>query len=104
MDWHELQKKKADALREIAKEHGAKGTTAMNKYQLVELVAGFLDIAKPHKIVEGAEKAEIKGKIKVLKAERQTALEAGDAAALSAARRKIHRLKRKIRRQASLTH
>ena len=41
---------------------------------------------------------EAKARIQALKADRRAALESGDSAKLKIARRRIHRLKRKIRR------
>jgi len=102
MDWHELQKKKVTELREMASEQGHSGTSGLIKDQLVEWLADKLGIERPHKVVSGMDKAGIKAKIRELKTERQQALEAGDHAALKRARRKIHRLKRRIRRGAHL--
>jgi len=103
MDWHELEKKKVDELRELAKEHAHEvGTSGLRKDQLVEIVAKALGIEKPHLVAEGINKTAIKRKIRALRTEVTAALEAKDHAAAKKTRRRIHRLKRRIRRAAHL--
>jgi hypothetical protein len=103
MDWHELAKKKVDELRELAKDKaGAEGTTGLHKDELVEIVAKALGIEKPHLIAEGINKRTIKQKIRTLRSDVTTALQAKDRAAVKRKRRQIHRLKRRIRRAAHL--
>jgi hypothetical protein len=105
MDWHELEKKKVDELREMAKERaGAEGTSGLRKEQLVEIVAAALGIEKPHLVAEGIDKKAIKAKIRLLKSEVVSALEANDRPTVRRKRRQIHRLKRRIRQAAHLTH
>jgi hypothetical protein len=105
MDWHELEKKKVDELREMAVEKaGVTGATGLHKDQLVEIVAEALGIEKPHLVVEGIDKTAIKRKIKVLKLELAEARENKDAKLAKAKRRHIHRLKRRIHKAAHLTH
>ncbi|MGH2571289.1 MAG: Rho termination factor N-terminal domain-containing protein [bacterium] len=105
MDWHELQKKKIAELREMAKEHAnVEGTTGLLKEQLVELVAKALHIEKPHLVVEGLEKLQIKTKIRALKADVQAAIQTKDRKLVKKKRRQIHRLKREIHKAAHLTH
>ena len=105
MDWHELNKTRVADLRDLMKEHlpEVTGITQMKKEQLVELLADKLEIERPHKVVEGIDKAAVKAKIKELKGQRNTALEAHDHGELKKQRRAIHRLKRKLRRAMSLT-
>lgn len=104
MDWHQLHKKRVADLREMMQEHlpEVTGITQMKKVQLVELLADKLGIDKPHKVVTGLDKQAVKGKIKELKVLRQAALEAKDSSELKKQRRAIHRLKRRMRRAASM--
>jgi hypothetical protein len=101
--YEELHKKTVAELRELAKglDHEAvKGYTQMNKDRLLPAVCEALgvDIKKhPHHEAKGIDKKKIKDQLKVLKAERQKAIEAGDHAQLKALRRKYHRLNRRIR-------
>ncbi len=104
MDWHELSKKKVTELREIAKEQGIEGTSGFNKEDLVATVAEKLGIERPHKVVDAKGKTEIKARIRELKAQRAAALEAGDREKLHQTRRQIHRLKRRVRKMAHLSH
>jgi hypothetical protein len=101
--YEELHKKTVAELRELAKgvDHEAvKGYTQMNKDHLLPAVCKALgvDIHKhPHHEAEGIDKRKLKDQMKVLKAEKQKALEAGDHAQLKAVRRQYHHLNRKIR-------
>jgi len=105
VDWHELNKNRVVDLRDLMKEHlpEVTGITQMKKDQLVELLAEKLEIASPHKVVEGINKAAVKAEIRALKLKRDAALESHDHAELKKQRRTIHRLKRKLRRAMSLT-
>ena len=105
MDWHELQKKKVDELRTLAIEKaGVTGASGLSKDDLVEVVAKELGIEKPHLVVEGLNKGKIKRRIRDAKVALKQALEDKDSAVVKAKRRQIHRLKRRIRRSAHLTH
>ena len=104
MDWHDLQKKKVDELREMAKEFGTEGTSGLHKDEVVALVAKNLGIDKPHLVVEGLDTGSIKQKIRLLKGQVQEALAAKDRKAAKAKRRQIHSLKRRIHKAAHLTH
>ena len=105
MDWHDLTKKKVDELREMAKEKaGVEGTTGLHKDELVAIVAKTLGIEKPHRVAEGIDKTSIKKKIRALRVDVAAALEANDSALAKRKRRQIHRLNRRIRRAAHLTH
>jgi hypothetical protein len=105
MDWNELQKTKVADLRDLMKEHlpEVTGITQMKKEQLVELLGDKLGIERPHKVVVGLDKSGIKARLRDLKSKREAALAAGDKADLNRRRKQIHRLKRKLRKAASLT-
>jgi len=96
-----LRKKTIADLREIAKglEHEAvKGYSQLRKDELLMAVCTALDIdPKEHRHVVGIDKKAVKSRIQELKAERDAAVEAGDAVKLKRTRRKIHRLKHKLR-------
>jgi hypothetical protein len=101
--YEELKKKTIDELREIAKglpEESVKGYTQMNKEHLLPTLCKALgiDIHKhPHHDAVGIDKSKLKARMHLLKAEKQKAREAGDAARLKAIRREYHHLNRKIR-------
>ena len=83
MDWHELEKMRVADLREMAKEKTElEGVSALHKDELVAKLAEALGIPRPHKVVEGGGKLELKQKIRELKAERQKAIDARDSAQL----------------------
>jgi Rho termination factor, N-terminal domain len=104
MDWHELMKKKVTELRDMGKEHGIEGTIGLTKDKLVEALATKLGIEKPHLVVAGAAKSVIKQKIHALRLEVDQAVAAKDHKLVHEKRRRIHHLKRQIRRGAHLTH
>lgn len=97
-----LKKKTVAQLREIAApltHEVLKGHKTMHKEQLVLALCEALGVdAHVHHEVVGIDKTAIKAQIRELKAKREEALKAHDHAGLKAARRKIHRLKRKIRK------
>jgi hypothetical protein len=80
------------------------GVTALNKAALVEAIAKEMGIDKPHKIAEGKGKTEIKQAIRSLKVKRDAARDQHDKAAMNEARHEIHKLRRKLRKMARLTH
>ncbi len=100
--FEELSGKTVAELREIAKEiehEAVKGYSSMHKEDLLKGVCIALGLEDHvHHDVVGVDKSAIKSKIKALKVERQAALEAHDHAKLKLMRRKIHRLKRNLRR------
>ena len=100
--FEELSGKTIAELREVAKEienEALKGYSSMHKADLLKAVCTALGLEDyVHHEVVGVEKGAIKTKIKALKVERQAALEAHDHAKLKITRRKIHRLKRNLRR------
>jgi hypothetical protein len=104
VDWHELHKKRVADLRDMMQEHlpEVTGITQMKKDELVNLLAEKLGIEPPKKVVEGIDKGSVKSKIREHKELRDKALAARDHAELKKQRRAIHRLKRQLRRAASL--
>jgi hypothetical protein len=89
-------------LREIAEgveSSEVQGYATMHKEDLaVALCKAWGIEARTVKKVVGIDKQEIKGKIQELKKKRTAALEANDHTELKRVRRKIHRLKRKMRK------
>ena len=100
--YEELKKKTVADLREIAKDidhEVLKGRSTMHKEQLLKALCKALGIDDhEHHETVGINKRQLKAQIKELKVERETALEARDHKKLKLTRRKIHRLKRTIRR------
>jgi hypothetical protein len=97
--YEELKHKTLADLREIAKgiEHEAiQGYTQLNKEHLIVALAKALGIHHTHHDVVGIDKSSIKARIRELKAQRASALEAHDHVQLKVVRRTIHRLKRRI--------
>ncbi len=99
--FQDLKMKTVAQLRDIAKEteHEAiKGYSSMHKADLLQALCTALGIEghEPHEVV-GADKAQIKVKIRELKTKREAALDAHDPKQLKFLRRRIHRLKRKLR-------
>jgi hypothetical protein len=105
VDWHDLQKKRVADLRDMMKEHypRAQGVMSMKKDELVKQLAEAMGIEEPKKVVEGIDKGAVKAQIQEHKKLRQQALEAGDHAELKVQRRKIHRLKRQLRKAMSVS-
>jgi len=101
--YESLKKKTVEDLREIAKglDHEAvKGYTQMNKEHLLPALCKALGVEMhkhPHHEAVGVDKASLKARMHQLKAEKEKALEAGDAARLKEIRRQYHRLNRRIR-------
>ena len=100
--FEELSGKTVAELREVAKEiehEAVEGYSSMHKADLLKAIVTALGLEDHvHHDVIGIDKTAIKSKIKALKVERQAALEAHDHAKLKIMRRKIHRLKRNLRR------
>ena len=100
--YEELSKKTVAQLREIAQgiEHEAlHGHSGMHKEHLLPALCKALGIdARAHHVAVAANKGEIKAQIRRLKAERETVLQAHDPKQLKGVRRKIHRLKRDLRK------
>ncbi len=100
--YEELKGKTVAELREIASglEHEAvKGYTQLNKDNLLAALCTALGIdAHEHHHVVGVDKAGIKAQIRELKKQRDVALAAGNHGELRGLLRRIHNLKRGIRR------
>jgi hypothetical protein len=100
--YHDLKGKTVQELREIAQtveQHDAvQGFSQMNKDHLLPALCKALGIdTHEHHAVVGIDKADIKAKMRELKAKRDSALESGDHDQLKSVRRQIHRLNRQIR-------
>lgn len=100
--YEELKKKNVADLRKIAKEtdhEAVKGYTQMNKERLLEALCAALKIeTHAHHEVVGINKKEIKSEIQALKSARDKALEEKNKTDHKTAIRKIHHLKRALRR------
>lgn len=105
--FEELEKKTVADLREIAKDidhDSLKGCSTMHKEQLLKALCKAIGIdTHEHHETVGIDKKQIKAQIQALKVQRGAALEARDHKKLKLTRRKIHRLKRAIRRAMVLT-
>ncbi len=100
MDFHELNAMTVAQLRGVAEGiEGLTGYTQMRKDKLLEVVCSALHIdMHEHHDVIGIDKASIKAKIRQLKTQRDEVLASGDSLQLKRIRRRIHRLKRGMRR------
>ena len=102
--YEELKKKTVAELREIAAgiEHeDLHGHTQMNKEHLLKALCKALGIdMHEHHIAKSANKTDIKAKIKELKKKRDEALTVRNKDELMVIRRKIHNLKRSLRKAA----
>ncbi len=100
MDFHELNAMTVTQLREVAADiEGLEGATQMRKDKLLATVCEHLHIdMHEHHDVIGIDKASIKAKIRQLKTQRDEVLASGDSLQLKRIRRRIHRLKRGMRR------
>jgi DNA-binding IclR family transcriptional regulator len=100
--YEELHKKTVAELREIAKgltHEAVQGYSQMNKDHLLPAVCKALGIETHahHHVVGGFDKANVKARMKALRAERAKALEAHDPGKLRQVRRQIHALNHRIR-------
>ena len=100
--YEELKKKTLAELREIAmglKHDAVKGYSQLNKEHLLPLVCQALEIDahEHHHVVGVFDKSATKAKMRSLRAERKTAIEAHDHARLKAVRRQLHRLNHQVR-------
>jgi hypothetical protein len=104
MHWHDLEKMKVADLRVMAKEKaGLEGVSGMSKAHLLEALAKALGIEKPHKVAHGEQKTLLKQRIREVKAQRDAAAAAHDANGGRAAREQLHKLRRQLRRMATLS-
>ena len=101
--YEELKHKTIADLREIARglDHEAvKGYSQLNKEHLLPGLCEALGIdthEHHHDVIGGFDKGAAKRKLRALKAEKQSAFEAGDRARVQALRRRIHRINHQIR-------
>jgi protein-arginine kinase activator protein McsA len=97
-----LEKMTVKDLREMAKDMpGISGVHGMKKDELIVAIKEVKGIKEEPVKKADASVAEIKTKIKSLKAQRQAALEAKDNKMATIYRRQISRLKKKSRRKAA---
>ncbi len=103
--YHELKEKNVGELRDIANgiDHEAvRGYTQLNKEHLLIALAKALNLSThEHHAVGGYDKSAIKAKMRELKRQRDSALEAGDHMKAGAVRRQIHALNHDIRRHTT---
>lgn len=99
--YEELHKKTVEELRAIAsdvKHDAVRGYTQMNKDHLLPAICQALGVdAHAHHHVEGINKANLKARMRQLKADRAAAIEAGDKVKLQEIRQAYHRLNHRIR-------
>ena len=105
--YEELKKKTVAELREIAKgikdNEAVRGYSQLNKeHLLLGLCKAYNIDHRVHHVAQGVDKEKIKGEIKKLKTDRDTmlALPSGehDHTKLHGIRRRVHRLKRTLRK------
>lgn len=100
--YEELKKKDVTELREIAAgitHEAVQGYTQLNKEHLLAAICKALNIdMHQHHQVVGVNKTNVKAEIRELKKKRNDALSTHDHVQLKEVRRKIHQLKRQIRR------
>ena len=101
MTYEDLKKKTVAELRDMAKgltHEAVNGYTQMNKEHLLPAVCKALGIEHAHHHVEaGFDKSKIKVRMKMLRAERNKALEVHDSAKLKVIRTELHTLNHRIR-------
>jgi hypothetical protein len=104
--YKELKEKPVAELREICaklENDPVKGYTQLNKEHLLVAMCKALNIdTKEHREAVGIDKAAIKKQIKELKAKRPEVLKSKDYKKLKILLRKIHNLKREIRKAEGL--
>ena len=102
--YEELKKKKVTELREIAagiENEALKGFTQLNKDHLLEALCKTLGVDMfEHHVAKSSNKQTIKAKIKDLKTKREEAMASRNSSELKLFRRKIHHLKRALRKAA----
>ena len=99
--YHDLKDMTVGQLRDIAKgiqNDAVSGYSQMNKDRLLPALCRALKIdMAEHHVAMGIDKPAIKRKMRELKAQRASALEAHDAETLKSVRRRLHALNREIR-------
>lgn len=95
--YEELRGKTVAELREIAKDT-VQGASQMNKDHLLPALCAALGIeTHAHHTVHGIDKDAVKAQLRVLKSERDRALDVHDRLKLRAIRRQMHHLNHQIR-------
>ena len=95
--YDELKQKTVAELREIAKD-AVEGASQMNKDHLLPALCKALGIeTHAHHEVHGIDKTGIKSQMRVLKSERDHALDVHDHLKLKSIRRQMHHLNHQIR-------
>jgi hypothetical protein len=98
----ELKKKNVADLRQIASEiqhEAVQGYTQLNKEHLLEAICTALNIdMHVHHEVVGLDKSKIKAEIRELKKQRDEAIKEKKPDELKQIRRKIHKLKKTLRK------
>jgi DNA-binding IclR family transcriptional regulator len=101
MTYEDLKKKTVAELRDIAKgltHEAVQGYTQMNKEHLLPAICRALGIEHGHHHVEaGFDKSKLKVRMKMLRVERDKALEAHDSGKLEEIRSELHALNHRIR-------
>ena len=102
MDWKDLERMTVLKLREEALKYPQiEGVHGKHKEQLMDEIAGILNIEKPHAHFTdnvSHTKSELKNKIHELKSEREKLLQEHDHKKLHEVRREMHELKHTIRK------
>jgi hypothetical protein len=103
--YEDLKKKTVAELRDIAagiQHESLQGYSQLNKEHLLVQLCNALNISMltNHKVAKGEIKVKLKTKITELKGKREEALKAGKHEDLKHVRRRIHLLKRNLRKAA----
>ena len=100
--FEELRGKTVAQLREIAagiQHEAVQGFTQLNKDHLMAAICKALNIDMHlHHHASGINKSELKAQLKILKVQRDEALSAHDHSRLKTVRRRMHEIKRQIKR------
>jgi DNA-binding IclR family transcriptional regulator len=101
MSYEDLKKKTVAELRDMAKSlthEAVQGYTQMNKEHLLPALCKALGIEHAHHHVEaGFDKSKLKMRMKMLRVERDKALETHNSAKLKVIRTELHTLNHRIR-------
>lgn len=100
--YDQLSKMTASQLKDLAHQHETdelQGVAMMHKDKLLPLLCNVFGIEVPHHHVEGIDKTKVKLEIRALKKKRDEILSTKEGKdQLGEIRRKIHELKRELRR------
>ena len=105
--WEDLEKLASPRLKELGREDTPSlAVSAMQKHELVEVLARAYGFAKPQKAKNRSVIRELKQKARAVRKKRDEILaqppQARDRKQLNGVRREIRRFKRKMRRQAGV--